>query len=156
MLCAQPAFELLTPATCIDVVERAFDEFDLVKSNISPIPVVAEGIRFRSYKMLLETRVAPWILPTPNECFGGLQFAHRQRRFVYRFDNCVLSFSIACDPTVHGSPWTTAGAMYLAPSVDDARELLNKLIQALPLTLEGDGIDAESCTVSDMCPGAAA
>jgi len=124
-------FDLLTPTTCFQAIKRAFGEFDLLMSTISRIPVHVANISFRSYKLHLKTRSAPLLLATPNECFGGLQFALMRKQFVYRWDNCVLSFSVAGDEQSPAHGWSTAGEMYLTSTIDDAQELLNKLMREL-------------------------
>lgn len=144
----KPGSNLLTPFTFVSILAQVFNEFSLLKATIIPIRVGVDTFRYQPYRVMMKTRQAPLKLTTPAECLGGLQFSHQQKRFVYRFDNCVLSIIVTRDEVMPSKEWLSAGALYLAGSVEDAQDLIEKLVQALPLTVDGDGC-AEALEIAD-------
>lgn len=124
--------DLQTAAACGSLIERLFRSFGLSRFQVRPVVIPPETVDFDVYRILLETETAPLTLKTPDECIGGLQFSFMQKRFVYRFDNCVLSYETKCDERQRDRPWVTSGAMYVTPSANHARDLIEKLIQVLP------------------------
>ena len=124
--------DLQTAAACSSLIERLFTSFGLLRSQVRLVSILPETFDFDVYRILIETEVEPRTLKTPDECLGGLQFSFMQKRFVYRFDNCIFSYETQCDERQQHRPWITNGAIYVTHSVNHARDLIEKLIQALP------------------------
>lgn len=121
---------------CRSLLERLFATFGLISVHLRPVPVPPEAVDFKIYRLTLETESAPLVLVTPEDRIGGLQFSLMQRRFVYRYDNCVLSFETSCYEGLKRRPWMIGGALYVTPSIGNAQDLVEKLIQILPKTVE--------------------
>ncbi len=135
MLSTQKYSDLLTAETCFGIVEKTFHPFGLLHfSRSKPNGSQANFKILCCGHLSIKTQDAPLQLATPEECLGGLQFAYMQRHFVYRFDNCVLSLMTGCEERLAQKFWLTTGTLYLAHSIDDARNLVKNLIQLLPST----------------------
>lgn len=131
---------------CRLLLERLFASFGLMSVHLRPVPVPPDTVEYKIYRLALETRSAPLVLVTPDDRIGGLQFSLMQRRFVYRYDNCVLSFETTCYEGLEQLPWRTGGVLYVTPSVGNAQDLVEKLIQILPKTV-GAGSSIQTLVV---------
>lgn len=131
--------DLLTAASCSSLLAQLFMPFGLSMSHVRSVLIPPKTINCDAYRIRIETETAPSSLKTPDDFIGGLQFSFMQKRFVYRFDHYVLSYETVCDESQQHRPWVTSGAMYVMPSVNDARDLIEKLIQFLPQVTGEEG-----------------